>query len=144
MVRVLVVDDDPSAVRGMTRLLSDDGYDVSAFTGGAAAIEALARDGFDVVMTDLEMPGIDGHAVVRATRHRHPLACLVVITGRAEMVVEDLARAGVCIVSDKPFEFSSVVRAVSECRSRGGPGAPGSCHMRSMPPDQQLFDLRRR
>ena len=66
MPRFLVVDDDPSAVTGMTQLLTGDGHEVAPFTGGADAVDALSREPFDAIVTDLEMPHVDGHAVVRA------------------------------------------------------------------------------
>jgi len=144
MPRFLVVDDDPATVSGMTQLLTSDGHAVRAFTAGADALDALSRESFDAVVTDLEMPGVDGHAVARVTRERHPHACLVVVTARAEQAATALSAAGACVVADKPLDYDEVHRVVTECRARGGPGAHGRCHMRSRPHGHELVPLRRR
>jgi DNA-binding response OmpR family regulator len=144
MPRFLVVDDDPSIVTGMSKLLQADGHEVAAFTAGADAVDALSREPFDAVVTDLEMPDVDGHAVIRAARQHQPHACLVMATGRAEEEWTDLLDAGACIVSDKPFEYDVVTKEVAACRAAGGPMAHGRCAMRSRPRGQQLASLRRK
>ncbi len=144
MPKFLVVDDDAATVHGVAKLLAADGHDVVPFTAGADAVEALARDSFDAVVTDLEMPEVDGHEVVRAARQHQPHACLVVATGRAQEKYTDLVSAGACIIADKPLEYDEIVQAVSDCRARSGPGAHGRCHMRARPHGHQLVPLRRK
>lgn len=144
MPRYLVVDDDPAAASGLAQLLREDGHEVTAFTKGADAVQALSRDAFDVVLTDLEMPQVDGQAVVRATRDAHPNACIVVVTARPDEKLHELHGAGVCIVADKPVDYDEITRAVADCRARGGPSEPGRCHMRSRPHGPQVVSLRRK
>jgi DNA-binding NtrC family response regulator len=144
MASFLVVDDDPSTVSGLQRLLTDDGHEVSPFTSGADAVEALSRRRFDAVVTDLEMPRVDGHEVVKATRKHQPHACVVVASTLAEQRYRDLVDAGACIIADKPFEYDEITKAVTECRARGGPGANGKCHMRSRSEEHRLVPLRRK
>lgn len=141
MAHFLVVDDDAAAVHGMSTLLAGDGHTVAPFTRGADAVDALSQGAFDAVVTDLEMPHVDGHAVVHAARRHQPHACLVVATARAPERVADLVAAGACIVADKPFEYDAVHREIAHCRARGGPGAHGRCHMRGRP-GGQLVPLR--
>ncbi len=143
MPRFLVVDDDPAAVKGMSRLLTDDGHTVAPFTAGAEAVAALSGGSFDAVVTDLEMPHVDGHAVMRAAREHQPGACLIVATARGHEKWADLVRAGACIVADKPLEYDAVAKEVADCRARGGPGHHGRCHMRARPHGHQLVPLRR-
>jgi DNA-binding NtrC family response regulator len=119
MPRFLVVDDDPAAVNGMSYLLVDDGHTVAPFTCGAEAVEALSQDSFDAVVTDLEMPNVDGLAVVRAAREHQPHACLVVATARGPEKWVDLVQAGACIVADKPIEYEAVTTEIAACRARG-------------------------
>jgi DNA-binding NtrC family response regulator len=125
MARFLVVDDDASALKALALLLAEDGHEVSSFTAGSDAVDALARAPFDAVVTDLEMPQVDGHAVVRAARERHPEACVVVMTARVEEAEKALAEGGACIVVDKPLDYDALARAVAECRLHGSPGARG-------------------
>jgi CheY-like chemotaxis protein len=144
MPRFLVVDDDPAAVASVSTLLVDDGHTVAPFTRGAEAVDALARESFDAVFTDLEMPHVDGHAVVRAAREHQPHACLVVATAKGPEGWADLVKAGACIVADKPFDYETVTTEVTSCRARGGPGASGRCHMRSRPDGHQLVPVSRK
>jgi two-component system response regulator FlrC len=144
MPKFLVVDDDAATVRGIAALLAVDGHEVVPFTAGADAVEALARDSFDAVVTDLDMPHVDGHEVVRTTRRHQPRACLVVATARAEEKAPELVNAGACIVADKPLEYDEFAKAVTDCRARGGPGAHGKCHMRMRPDADQVLPLGRR
>lgn len=144
MASFLVVDDDPSTVSGLERLLADDGHDVTPCTSGADAVQALESEPFDAVVTDLEMPRVDGHEVVKATRKHQPHACIIVSSTLKDERYGDLVDAGACIVADKPFEYEEISKIVTECRARGGPGAHGKCHMRSRPEGHLLVPLRRR
>lgn len=144
MARFLVVDDDHVTVTGMEKLLVEDGHEVAAFTSGRDAVTALAQQPFDAVVTDLEMPHVDGHEVVRATREHHPASCLVVATANA--VPETRARlvsAGACAIADKPIDYDALTRSIAECRARRGPGLSGDCHLTSAP-DVTLVPLRRK
>lgn len=144
MASFLVVDDDPSTVSGLQRLLTGDGHDVSPFTSGADAVGALSSRHFDAVVTDLEMPHVDGHEVVKATRKHQPHACVVVSSTLRDDKCQDLVDAGACIIADKPFAYEEIMKAVTECRARGGPGAHGRCHKRSAPEEHRLVPLRRK
>lgn len=143
MPRFLVVDDEPVTVEGVSRLLIEDGHEVSPFTHGADAVEALSGGSYDVVLTDLDMPEVDGHAVVRTARARQPHACVVVVTGRAEEERDALAEAGACIVADKPIDYDAITRAVEECHLSGGRAGRGTCPARGDEPEP-LVPLRRR
>jgi DNA-binding response OmpR family regulator len=144
VLRFLVVDDDDSTVKGLTQLLIGDGHAVSPFTAGAQAIDALARESFDAVITGLEMPGVDGYAVARMARGSQPEACVVVVTAKAEEAANALAEAGACIVADKPLDYDELTRAVAACRAHGGPGAHGRCNIRLRPHGPALVPMCRR
>jgi DNA-binding NtrC family response regulator len=144
VARFLVVDNDVSAVRGMSQLLRGDGHEVAPFTAGTDAIKTMSEESFDAVVTDLEMPHVDGHAVVQAARQHQPGACLVVASAKAQENLKSLVEAGVCIVADKPFAYDEVTKAVCDCRARKGLGAHDRCHMRSRPHGHQLVTLRRK
>lgn len=144
MASFLVVDDEPLSVDGLSQLLREDGHEVAPFTAGADAVDALARGSFDAVVTDLEMPHVDGHAVVQATRRHNPRACLVVVTATDERDCQHLIDAGACFIADKPFEYAHVARTIDECRAAGGAGAHGRCHLRSRPHGEVPTPLRRK
>ncbi len=81
--RVLVVDDDPRILSMMRRVLQLDGYDVALADDGDAALDAMRRDGADVVILDLMLPGRDGFEVCRTIRQESAVPILM-LTARDE------------------------------------------------------------
>jgi DNA-binding NtrC family response regulator len=119
MARFLVVDDDHSAVKGMERLLRSDGHDVCTCFNAADAIDAIASERFDVILTDIEMPHLDGNAVIAAARARQPNACLIVATAAQSRHVE-VGRSGACFVVDKPIDYDELSAIIDRCRAAHG------------------------
>lgn len=140
-VKFLVVDDDPSTVSAMRRLLESDGHHVAAYTAGAEAAHAMRHATFDAIVTDVDMPGADGFAVLHAAREHHPRACRVAVTGRAESAFHRLAAAGACIVGDKPVDYDTLTAQVTECRGRGRAATHG-CWFRGRTDPPRLLKLR--
>ena len=79
--KVLVVDDDAIVGRSFDRVLSDKGYDVSTALDGQEALNKCSEETYDVVFTDIKMPGIDGLEVAKQIKARCPWTPVVVITG---------------------------------------------------------------
>ncbi|MFQ6099063.1 MAG: sigma-54-dependent transcriptional regulator, partial [Armatimonadota bacterium] len=79
--RVLIVDDDVQLLAALGRLLSRKGFDVDVAAGGDAGIAQLTNCPFDIIITDIKMPHIDGHEVLRAAKRRCPDAEVVMLTG---------------------------------------------------------------
>jgi CheY-like chemotaxis protein len=127
MLRILVVDDDALMVRALAALLDQDGHSVAAFTDGGDAVKALHAETFDVVVTDLDMPSVDGLEVMRQAEGRNHRACLVVMSGKSPDH-EKLAGCGACLIVDKPIDYEQMTREVLACRARGGPAVPRACH----------------
>src|SRR6266571_4405523 len=70
--RILLVDDEASIRLTLGALLERAGYDVTSAESGEQAVQLLERQPFDLLLTDLKMPGIDGMQVVAAAKQRHP------------------------------------------------------------------------
>ena len=81
--RVLVIDDEPLMRKLLGRLLTASGYDVVVTEGGAEAIELLWQNAFDVVVSDVNMPGVDGIEVLRFVRQRDPDLPVILVTACA-------------------------------------------------------------
>ena len=79
--RVLVIDDDPVVGKSFDRVLSPKGYAVIAAAGGEEALERLAREEYDVVYTDIRMPGMDGLEVAKRIKATRPWLPVVIVTG---------------------------------------------------------------
>jgi DNA-binding NtrC family response regulator len=80
-LQVLVIDDDAVVGRSFDRVLSEKGYDVSTALSGEEALETIENSKFDVVFTDIKMPGMDGLEVTERIKARCPWTPVVVITG---------------------------------------------------------------
>lgn len=80
-LQVLVIDDDAVVGRSFDRVLSEKGYQVSTALNGEQALQTMENNEFDVVFTDIKMPGIDGLEVTERIKARCPWTPVVVITG---------------------------------------------------------------
>lgn len=94
---VLVIDDDAVVGRSFDRVLSGKGYDVDTALSGEEALKDIEAHNYDVVFTDIRMPGMDGLEVAERIRERCPWTPIVVITGYG--TEENEARASVLGVS---------------------------------------------
>ncbi len=97
----------------MAERLADHGYEVVQAESGEAALEALAEFAFDIVVTDLRLPGIDGTAVIEAAVERYPEIIGIVITGYGTVrdAVEVIKRGAADFVT-KPFQFDELRHAL--------------------------------
>src|SRR6266851_3614536 len=107
--RVLVVDDEKSMRDLLAITLQKAGYDVTLAEGGAAAIEAIRRDPFDAIITDLRMPKVDGLQVLRAAKEQSPDTAVIMVTAMAstETAVEAM-KLGAYDYITKPFKLDEV------------------------------------
>lgn len=80
-LKVLVIDDDAVVGRSFDRVLSNKGYDVSTVLNGKDALSSIEENDYDVVFTDIKMPGMDGLEVTERIKARCPWTPVVVITG---------------------------------------------------------------
>jgi DNA-binding NtrC family response regulator len=109
MARVLVVDDEPKLGKFVAQGLQLDGHEVERAAGGREALGLLER-GFEVVITDLRMPDVDGLAVLNAARsrpERPPDVILMTAFGTAESAVEAM-RSGAADYVTKPFSMDEL------------------------------------
>src|SRR5690349_10915437 len=106
--KVLVVDDEPVNVDLLSRVLSRDGYEVISAPNGALALEAVDRDHPDVVLMDINMPGVGGLEACRRLK-RHPatrLLPVILLTGLSRATDRiDGIDAGADDFVTKPFAF---------------------------------------
>ncbi|MNN08864.1 Blue-light-activated protein [compost metagenome] len=93
-LRILVVDDDPMVLKSLRDILEIDGHDVVSADGGQAGIDSFlaARDrheDFEVVITDLGMPHVDGRKVASAVRQCSPATPIIMLTGWGQRLAAD-------------------------------------------------------
>ena len=82
-IRILIIDDEEVIREGVQRALSGRGYSIAKAENGEKGIEKIQADGFDIVLLDLMMPGIDGFAVLDWIKENRPEIEVVVVTGFA-------------------------------------------------------------
>ena len=110
---VLVVDNEQEMVKLIQRHLESEGFTVTPAHSGAEATAALARDEYDVVLTDLIMDEIDGLAVLREAQRLQPRARVILMTAFASLETAIAAlRQGAFDYLSKPFKMAEVTVAV--------------------------------
>jgi EAL domain-containing protein (putative c-di-GMP-specific phosphodiesterase class I) len=111
--RLLVVDDDVLLGRALARQLARSGYDVVVRNEGQAALEALREGGFELVISDIEMPALDGIELLRAVRDFDRDLPVVLITGAPAIDTATKAvEHGAFRYLTKPFEFEQLLSTV--------------------------------
>jgi signal transduction histidine kinase/CheY-like chemotaxis protein len=123
-LRVLVVDDDPSLLESLRTSLLDEGHKVTTANGGQAGIDAFrsaqkAGKLFDIVITDLRMPEVDGRQVVTALRTMSPGTPIILLTGWGQQVTHDADRPlAVDRLLGKPPRIRELRTALAELTGR--------------------------
>jgi len=112
-MNILVVDDEPVIREGLTRILERDGFAVETAKNGHAAIELLQQKQFELVITDLKMPGMSGFEVLNAVKILQPDSPVIMITGFAtvETAVEAM-KNGTMDYIVKPFNPEQILEKV--------------------------------
>jgi GAF domain-containing protein/CheY-like chemotaxis protein len=126
-VRILVIDDEPFVRETLEEILRQQRHDVVAADDGVAGLAQFRAGAFDLVMTDLAMPGMSGWQVARAVKAVRPDVPVVLVTGwGVEVEVDELQAHGVDRVMTKPFRYEDVQEVVASFRGAGGPAGPSS------------------
>lgn len=113
--RVLLVDDDDAVLAGYARVLRAKKFDVHCAANGARAEQCLAAGGFDVVVTDLRMPNMDGIGLLKKIRARDADLPVILLTGT--LTPETAAKAidlGIMQCLLKPVETAELVKSVAK------------------------------
>jgi two-component system cell cycle response regulator len=113
--RILAVDDQRYFRELTEGLLGDAGYDVQTATSGEEALHILEREDFEIVITDLVMPGIDGSELVRRIKERRPDQDIVMVTGVVDVktAVEAMKQGAVDYIL-KPFDRDVLIDSIAK------------------------------
>jgi HD-like signal output (HDOD) protein/CheY-like chemotaxis protein len=118
-IRILFVDDEPRLLEGLQRSLRPmrKEWTASFAPGGEEALAVLATEPFDVIVTDMRMPGMDGAALLSEVTHRHPDVLRLVLSGQSDL--ESLVKsAGVTHqYLSKPCSIETLKNAVNRAVS---------------------------
>jgi two-component system, NtrC family, response regulator AtoC len=110
---LLLIEDEASLRQAIAEQLADHGYEVDQADSGEAAIARLADFAYDIIITDLRLPGIDGSAVVEAAVGRYPDLIAIVVTGYGTLkdAVDAIKRGARDFVS-KPFQIDELLHVL--------------------------------
>lgn len=111
---VLLVDDDSAILTVFSWRLRAEHFSVTAVSSGSAAISALQKAQYDIVITDLVMEGIDGFEVLSTVKKITPLTPVIVISGHAESAI-DAFRLGADEFLLKPFDIEELSLKIRKC-----------------------------
>src|SRR5712675_1821038 len=116
---LLLVEDEIALRLAVAEQLADRGYSVEQAESGEAALARLAEFAFDVIVTDLRLPGIDGSAVVEAAVARYPDIIAIVVTGYGTVkdAVEAIKRGAADFVN-KPFQIDELLHSLDSALER--------------------------
>ncbi len=117
--KILVVDDEPSVLLTVVAILQQEGYDVDAAANGHTAVEWIRTRPYDLVMTDLKMPGIDGLQVLEEVRKTSPNTVTVMMTGYGSVdTALEALQSGAYEYLLKPTEVADLKAAVRRSLER--------------------------
>ena len=114
MPHLLLVDDEESLRSVVAERLRDSGYEVTEAPDGEAAVKALDGFAFDVVVSDLRLPGVDGREVLETALTRYPGIVAIVVTGYGTVKdAVDMTKLGVADFIAKPFQFDELMHVLN-------------------------------
>jgi YesN/AraC family two-component response regulator len=120
---ILLVDDEQLILESICRELTSEplDFDVGLATSGEEAIDKITSSHWDLVVTDLLMPGLDGFQVLKAAKRRDPNIMVIILTGYADMQSAiDALRLGADDFLQKPCDTDELLYRMSNCFSKQG------------------------
>jgi FixJ family two-component response regulator len=111
--RVLVIDDDPAVVDVVEKLLTTYGYHVEGFQSAEAMLETVRDTDVGCVITDLQMPGMNGISLQQRLKSLQSCLAVIVITGHADVPrAVEVMSLGASMLLEKPFKNSELLEEV--------------------------------
>jgi len=108
--RLLIVDDEVAQMQALCDTLHDQGYATVGFSNGEAALAALRASPFDLLLSDLMMPGMDGITLLRTALQVDPTLVGIIMTGEGTIATAvEAMRSGAFDYILKPFKLSAIV-----------------------------------
>ncbi|MFZ3064146.1 MAG: sigma-54 dependent transcriptional regulator [Nitrospirota bacterium] len=119
MAKILVVEDNPGMRKMLVQALTEKDYDVTEVADGLEAARKIETEGYDLIITDLKLPGIDGLEVLKKAKENNPNSLVIIITafGTVENAVEAM-RQGAYDYILKPFSIKEVYLKIEKALSQ--------------------------
>ena len=118
-VSILIVDDDFGMVQTLNYILTEKGYEVETARDGFEAIERIKERSFDIVLTDIKMPGLNGVGLLKEVNRLSPETATVMMTAYTlPELVGEAKRQGAVAVLPKPLDLDKVIAFIDELGTR--------------------------
>jgi len=119
---ILLVDDDPEVLKALTKVLEKEGYEVAAYTDARLAIRFIneTKKRFDLVITDVSMPGMKGTTFLAAVKAAFPFVPVIIITAFGDWgEYMEALREGAYEYLSKPLDKAELLAAVRRALANG-------------------------
>jgi DNA-binding response OmpR family regulator len=118
-IRVLVIEDDEYSRDALAHLLAAEGYDAQSAHDGEAGLDKAREVKPDVIVLDLNLPGIDGKQVIKMIRGDRSLASIpiLIVTGDDDKEAQAAVRMGAAGYLTKPLEFDALISAITNIQA---------------------------
>ncbi len=120
--RILVVDDEPDIAESLAEILGLDGHSVDLADSGTTALERIAETDYDLILTDMRMPKMDGPTLYREIEKHYPhlVSRIAVVTGDTlEAAASDFLKETELLWIEKPFVPADIGKVVDEILGGG-------------------------
>ncbi|MCX5716770.1 MAG: response regulator, partial [Nitrospirae bacterium] len=113
--KILVAEDEEITLNNIVETLQEEGYKIASSRNGADALQMIEKDHFDVLITDIKMPGISGIELLDKVREHHPETEVIIITGFGSIssAVEAMKKGAVDYIT-KPFDLDELLLKVGK------------------------------
>ena len=152
--RILVVDDEPTALKNLRRILEKEGHKVATYANPVRALERLSAEPFDVVISDLRMPHLSGLELLDSIKRQNPGVEVIIVTGFASLEgAVEATKKGAYHFLAKPFTpeelrskldealFQKQMRGRARRRTEAGAGAGAPLIIGSSPPMRRVAEI---
>ena len=119
MLKLLVVDDDQGMLKTLSYILKDIGYDVVSRSLVTEAVEIIKEQTFDIIMSDIRMPGMNGVELIKKVKQTSPGTPVVMITAYTmHELVEEAKREGALAVFSKPLDINKMIAFFEDFKNK--------------------------
>jgi len=110
LARILIVDDESAQMKALCNTLNDRGYETTGFASARAALEQITAGRFDLLLTDLMMPEMDGITLLKSAQEKDPHLVGIIMTGEGTIATAVSAmKSGALDYILKPFKLSAIL-----------------------------------
>ena len=111
---ILIVDDEPSILKSLVGILSDEGFEVTTALNGYEALKIIDTESPDLVLLDIWMPGIDGIETLKQIKKDNPFIQVIIITGHGTIeTAVQATKLGAFDLIEKPLSIDKIILAIN-------------------------------